>query len=160
VSDSPDVLAEIEEALQEHGLRNEFLPHMCGGCGNQPFGACQTHRALTGWKKAEIANRQRRSEAEDALRGLTPGGSEFQTPEECVAFVRADRESARRAMLAFKLRADKAEEEKRALAEALRVLAESTPWDNLEAWYPAMSPTEREALDVVREALLAVKESA
>ena len=123
MSDSPDVLAEIEALLEEHsearGLVNKpYKVSTCIRCRLRY--PCDAFKALTGWKKAEIANRQRRSEAEDALRGLTPGGSEFQAPEECVAFVWADRESARRAMLAFKLRADKAEEEKRELVEALR----------------------------------------
>jgi hypothetical protein len=43
--------------------------------------------AVGAWE-TDSKYRQRRSEAEDSLRALTPGGSEFQTVEECVAFVR------------------------------------------------------------------------
>ena len=38
------------------------------------------------------AYKQRRSEAEDALRSLTPGGSEFQTVHECLKYIQKQRQ--------------------------------------------------------------------
>ena len=48
-------------------------------------------------------------------------------------------------------------DEKKAISElerlrkALIVLGDSTAWDYLEAWCPAMSPSERTAFDTIRE---------
>lgn len=49
------------------------------------------------------------AEAMKALRDLTPGGSEFQTVQECVGYIRRERDDRWESLKRFKSRGDKAE---------------------------------------------------
>ena len=44
----------------------------------------------------------------------------------------------------------RAEEDLERVGAALRILWDSTAWETVVAWYPAMSPRERDAFDFLR----------